>query len=59
MGGGEGGAYSRRGAYFKFRPIGGGAYSRGALIRGFTEFNEFLRLRSVYRMVLKGAVSRI
>ena len=41
--GGEGGAY------FKFRPIGGALIRRGrmfegALIRGFTVLNEFLRL---------------
>ena len=32
MGEGERGAYSREGAYFKFRRRRGGAYSRGALI---------------------------
>ena len=44
MGGGEGGAYSRRGVYFKFLPIGeegclfegGGG---GALIRRFTVYH--------------------
>jgi len=61
MRGGEGGAYSREGgAYFKFRPIGGTLIRRrrlfeGALTRGFTVFNEFLTLRSIYQMVLKVA----
>ena len=32
-GGRGGGAYSRGGSYFKFRPIGGAPYSKGSLIR--------------------------
>ena len=33
-GGGEGGAYSRRGAYFKFLPIGGALIRRGRSFQG-------------------------
>ena len=36
MGGGEGGAYLRGGAHFKFWPIGEVLIQRGALIRRFT-----------------------
>ena len=34
MGGGEAGAYSRGGAYFKFWPIGGALIQRGRLLEG-------------------------
>ena len=34
MGEGEGGAYSRGGAYFKFRLIGGALIRRGRLFEG-------------------------
>ena len=64
MGGGEGGANLRGGAYFKFRPIGGAVIRRGhlfkgggALIRRFTVFSfQTEAIVHVFCIILEGFI---